>query len=198
MQVWIRNSRRFGTWKMGARHFAVEHPEISGGWTIHHFCHQLNLVCVLINSMNNPATKAYHIEQKSCDESPSEELCSSIITFANGATAMLCDGTTAGGFGDLGVIGTDADVRRLGDEIILATHGEHDPSGRPGNLSPVRQSFEVPTGGKNILRIGDIFAQAIRSGDPSRLLSFRWVAHEYKILQALKESAKTGEVVEVG
>lgn len=197
MQVWVRNSRQFGTWKQGARHFAVGNPEVSGGWTFHHYCHFLNEACVLIDITKSPATRVYHINQKSCDEAPSEELCSSLITFANGATAQISDGSTIGGFGDLGIIGTDGDIRLLGSEIRLITHGKPDPNQRPGNLGQVIQTFEMPGRDKMLQKVGDIFAHAVRSGDPSRLIDFRWVLHEYQILEALKKSAQTGEVVDV-
>ncbi len=197
MQVWIRSSRQFGTWKMGARHFAVANPDVSGGWTFHHFCHFLNEACVLIDSEANPAVRAYHINQKSCDEAPSEELCSSLITFSNGAVAQICDGSTIGGFGDLGVIGTEGDVRLLGGEIKVVTHGEPDPNQRPGNRSQVVQTFETPGRDKGLEKISDLFARAVRSGDTSRLISFRWVRHEYEILEALRKSAETGEAVAV-
>ena len=195
MQVWIRNSRHFGTWKMGARHFAVENPDVSGGWTIHHSCHFVNMVCVLIDSQANPATRVYHAAQTSCDEAPSEELITSIIHFANGATAQISDGTSIGGFGDMGVIGTDGDVRLLGDTITLVTHGPPDPGQRPGNLGAVTETFKVPLAGKVLEKVGCLFAEAVRTGDTSKLLSFRWVSHEYDILQAMVESAKTGHVV---
>ena len=197
LQVWIRNSRRFGTWKMGARHFAVGNPDVSGGWTVHHSCHFVNMACVLIDSAANPATRVYHVAQKSCDEAPSEELITSVIHFANGATAQLSDGTSIGGFGDLGVIGTDGDVRLLGDTITLATHGPPDPDQRPGNLGAITKTFQVPPAGKVLEKVGCLFAEAVRSGDTSRLLSFRWVSHEYDILQAMVESARTGRAVEV-
>lgn len=197
MQVWIRNSRHFGTWKMGARHFAVANPEVSGGWTVHHTCHFLNMACVLVDSKTNPATRVYHTAQKSCDDAPSEELVTTVIHFADGATAQISDGTSIGGFGDLGVIGTDADVRLLGNQVTLVTHGEPDPSQRPGNLGGIAQTFEVPSADKALDKIGRLFARAVRTGDTSRLLSFRWVSHEYDILEAMTESARTGRVVEL-
>ena len=197
MQVWIRNSRRFGTWKMGARHFAVGNPEVSGGWTIHHTCHFVNLACVLIDSTANPATRVYHVTQSSCPDAPSEELITSIIHFADGATAQISDGTSIGGFGDLGVIGTDGDLRLLGDTITLATHGPPDPDQRPGNLGAIMETFDVPPAGKALEKVGCLFAEAVRSGDPSNLLSFRRVSHEYDILQAMVQSAATGQAVEL-
>ena len=197
MQVWLRNSRHFGTWKMGARHFAVANPQTSGGWTFHHTCHFLNMACVLIDSQANPAVSVYQVSQRSCDEAPSEELVTAVITFANGATAQICDGTTIGGFGDMGIIGTDADVRQVGNQIILVTHAEPDPLQRPGNMGNRTQTFETPGEGKALGKVGRIFAHAVRTGDTTRLLSFRWVGHEYRILQAMRKSAATGEVVKL-
>ena len=197
MQVWIRNSRHFGTWKMGARHFAVANPDVSGGWTVHHSCHFLNMACVLIDSEANPARRVYHVTQKSSPQAPSEELITSVIHFGDGATVQISDGTSIGGFGDLGVIGTDADVRLLGERITLVRHGPPDPGQRPGNLSGVTETFDVPSSGKALEIVGAMFARAVRTGDTSRLLSFRWVAHEYRILQAMGRSAETGQVVDV-
>jgi predicted dehydrogenase len=195
MQVWIRSSRQFGTWKMGARHDAVARPQVSGGWTMHHFCHFLNEACALVGWP--AATRAYHILQKSTDAAPSEELCTSLINFANGAVAQICDGTSIGGFSDLGLIGSDGDIRLLGNEITLVTHGPHDPTGRPGNLSKVVQKFQVDEGGKGLVKIGRIFAEAVRSKDGKRLLSFHQIRHEYEILDALRKSAATGQAVAI-
>jgi predicted dehydrogenase len=194
MQVWIRSSRQFGTWKMGARHFAVGNPQTSGGWTMHHFCHALNSACTMIREQ---PSRAYHVLGKSCLEAPSEELCTATITFADGSTALLNDGTTIGGFCDFGVIGTDGDLRQLGEEITLVTHGPFDPAGRPGNRSQVVEKFHVPEQGKMIPKVGRIFAEAVRSGDGGRLISFRQIRYEYKILAALCESARTGQAIEV-
>ena len=42
-----------------------------------------------------------------------------------------------------------------------------------------------------------MFARAVRTGDTAGLLSFGWVAHEYDILEAMIESARTGQAVDV-
>lgn len=198
MQIWIRSSRQFGTWAAGARHGAVAHPEESGGWTYHHACHFLNMACVMIDSMSNPATRVFHLQQKSTPEAPSEELVSSVVQFSNGASAQICDGTTIGGFGDLGVIGTQADIRLLDDKLTLVIADDKpNPEQRPGNRARIVREFTVPGGEKMLGKVGRLFAQAVRTGDTSRLLNFRWVAHEYRILQAMHRSAETGEVVDV-
>ncbi len=106
--------------------------------------------------------------------------------------------TTIGGFGDTGIIGTDGDIRLSDGRITLVTHGPTDPDGRPGNCSQVVQTFPVPREGKVLEKVGRIFAEAVRSGDGRRLLSFRHVRHEYEILDALRQSARTGQAVDVG
>ena len=193
LHMWRRSTRAFGTWIQGARHVAVAHPEESGGWTFHHFCHQLNDACIL---MKRPVVKVYHITQKSCPEAPSEEIVNSLITFDNGSTAFLVDGTTIGPFTDSGVQGTKADIHQVGNTITVVTPGPPDPTQRPGNLSGVVKTFEAKDSGKNLEAVGHRFAQAVRGGK-NELLSFRFIRDQYKILVAMKESARTGKAVEI-
>ena len=193
--AWVRSSRGFGNWASGARHAAVAHPEVSGGWTFHHLCHALDEACIL---MGRKATRAYHVMQKSCDEAPSEELVNSILTFEDGATAFLCDGTTIGGFRDKAVIGVKADLRQLGNTITLVTQGPPAKRGRPGILERHEETFEVhdPQGEKSTPIVAQLFAQAVRGGE-NKLLSFGFVREQYLILDALKRSAVQGNVVEI-
>lgn len=194
MQIYMRGSREFGTWKMGARHFAVCNPDVSGGWTMHHECHFINAACALVDSK---PVRVYHLAQKSCPEAPSEELVTTLIHFANGATAIVCDGTTIGGFHNVTVVGSDGDARLMNEEVTVVTHGEPDPTQRPGNLRPIVQKVPVPQQEKNLTMVGRIFAEAVRAGDGSRLISFRKVRDEYVLMQAMLESARTGQAVEV-
>ena len=194
LHYWKRSSRAFGTWIQGARHVAVANPEESGGWTFHHFCHQLNELCII---MNEPVVKVYHVCQKSCPEAPSEEIVNSMIHFKSGATALLTDGTSIGSFNDLGVQGTKADLRVINGEIILEKPGPGDPLGRPGNrrLGPCRR-IPIEGGGKNLSTVGGLFAQAVRGGE-NKMLSFRFMRDQYKIMEAMKKSAALGEAVEL-
>lgn len=194
MQIALRGSRQFGTWKMGARHFAVANPDVSGGWTLHHQCHYINAACALAGS---EPVSAYHVKQKSCPEAPSEELVTTIIHFANGAIATVCDGTTIGGFHDMCILGTDGDVRLMHGQVTLVTHGEPDPTQRPGNRGQVIEKLSIAESGKNLQTVGRIFAEAVRSGDGSRLISFRQVRNEYLLMQAMLQSARTGQVVRI-
>jgi len=195
LHVWVRSSRGFGNWAHGARHAAVSHPEVSGGWTFHHLCHALDAACLLVEQR---AVKVYHLMQKSHPECPSEELVNGLVTFEDGATAFLSDGTTIGGFRDMGVIGVDADLRQIGDTLTLVTQGPPAARGRPGILERHEETFRVadPHGEKCVPVVAQAFAEAIRGGE-NRLLSFEFVREQYRILDALKRSAEAGRVVEL-
>lgn len=193
LHVANRHSRTFGLWVQGARHQNVANPEASGGWTYHHFCHMLDEVCILVGSTR--ATKVYHIEQKSCAEAPSEELVNALVHFDNGATAFISDGLSIGGYQDLFIQGVTGDARLTNDNITLTIPGPYDRYLRPGSRSIFKQDFPVPHEDKAILTIMNLFTQAVRGGK-NELLSFRFVADQYRILDALRESARTGQAVE--
>jgi len=46
------SARAHGFYSEGARHRAVVEPEESGGWTIHHCCHQTDLACSLMGEVD--------------------------------------------------------------------------------------------------------------------------------------------------
>ncbi len=190
---WKRSSRAYGLWVQGARHGAVANPDESGGWTYHHFCHQLNDAFTLLNSR---AVRVYHLTQKSCAEAPSEEMVNALVTFENGATAFLSDGTSVGPFSDMGVQGEGADLRLLNCELTLVKPGPEDSYDRPGNRKGVVETFPVQESGKNLVAVGNRFAQAVRGGR-NELITFRMVRDQYRTLMAMKESARTGQAVDV-
>ena len=195
LHVWVRSSRGFGNWAHGARHFAVQNPNVSGGWTFHHLCHALDEACIL---MGKKAVRVYHVMNKSCDDAPSEELVNSLITFEDGTTAFLCDGTTIGGFRSKGVMGVDADLQQIDTTITLVKQGAPAKKGRPGILERHEETFDAPDphGEKSTPIVAQLFADAIR-GRENRLLSFEFVREQYRILDALKRSAAESRAVDI-
>lgn len=187
------SSRKFGLWSQGARHQNVAHPEVSGGWTYHHLCHALDEVCILLGTAR--ATKVYHIMQKSCAECPSEEIMYSLLTFDNGATAVVSDNLSLGGYHDTFVQGSTGDIRMNGNLVTVTVPGPSDSYHRPGNLTPFTKEFQVPQADKMIDTVAHKFTQAVRGGK-NELLSFEFVANQYRILGAMVESARTGKVIE--
>lgn len=190
---WKKSSRAYGTWTQGARHVAVANPGESGGWTFHHFCHQLNDAFILMKSR---AVRVYHLEQKSCEEAPSEEYVNSLVVFENGSTAFLSDTTSVGPFSDMGLQGDGADLRLLDNVLTMVKPGPEDSYDRPGNRKGIIEKFEVEETGKNLVAVGHRFAQAVRGGK-NDLITFSMVRDQYKTLVAMRESALTGRAVDV-
>lgn len=201
LHVWIRTSRGFGNWARGARHVVVGNPKESGGWTFHHLCHALDEACILFGT-DRKAVSVYHSMQKSSPDCPSEEIVNCLITFDNGSTALLSDGTTIGGFCDRGAAGIDGDIRQLGSEITVVTMGPPAKTGRPGILERITDtvSLDLPDStaneDKSIQTVARYFFEAIRGGE-NRLIPFEFVRNQYRILECLKESARTGQAVQV-
>jgi predicted dehydrogenase len=193
LHFWKRNSRAFGLWSQGARHWAVERPEESGGWTFHHLCHQLNEASIMVGSK---PVSVYHAWHKSSPEAPSEEIVNSIIHFENGATAHLADGTSVGNFNDMGLQGTEADLCLRGNTAEVVVPGPEDPTGRPGNRKGTKTTYEVPQGGKKLEAAGEEFAKAVR-GIENNLLSFEFIRDQYLVLAAMRKSAETNQVVPI-
>ncbi len=193
IHFWKRNSRAFGLWSQGARHWAVERPEESGGWTFHHLCHQLNEASIIVGSK---PVSVYHTWHKSSADAPSEEIVNAIIHFENGATAHLADGTSVGPFGDMGLQGTDADLRLQNNVIEVVVPGPEDVTGRPGNRKGKVTTYKVESGGKNLETVGEEFAKAVRGLD-GYVLSFEFIRNQYLALAAMRKSAQTKQVVAV-
>ena len=192
LHFWSHHSRAFGLWVQGAQHGAVAHPEDSGGWIFHHTCHALNTACLIAGSSR--ATRVYTIAQKSCPAAPSEEMVNALITFDNGVTASLSDGTPLGQRDDMGVQGTAGDLRMTNNIITVDQPGPVDPTGRPGQKTHQIQKFPAPATGKNLEATGYRFAEAVRGGK-NELLSFAFIRDQYRILDAMRESARTGNAV---
>jgi len=192
--IYVRHTREFGTWSQGARHVNVANPADSGGWTFHHLCHALNDACILAGTTK--AVRVYHLMQKSTPDCPSEEIINSLITFDNGVTALLTDGLCIGGCSDMGAQCEKGDIRLFGGKLQITTPGPYDPTQRPGSLSKIVESVNVAPGEKEIVRCGHLFAQAIRGGK-NELLSFGFIRDQYKILDAMRESSKTGKSIDL-
>ena len=191
--LWIRTSRGFGNWLNGARHQVVANPYPSGGWTKHHLCHALSAAMVI---MNKPVNSVYYRTQKSSVECPSEELIHAFLTFDDGSTAYINDGTTIGGFQDAGIVGLNGDLRLIDNRITYVKNGEPAKSGRPGILDKVL--FDEPISSRFSSKPSAVvlrnFANAIH-GNADRGFSFQMASEQIEIIDALKRSESLGQAV---
>lgn len=182
--------RGYGLHAAGARHPAVIVPEKSGGWAVHHACHDIDLLYWLCG----PIHKVYGVTQSTVpdaeepDTSNSEELVSAIMHFERGGYGVIEDSVCGIRDHYTRIIGTDA-------SIVL--HGENDRSElrlrREGNDTDEllsQQDRKTPGGGL------DHFFECIHSRQKSSA-SLRSARHSLQVALAIQESARRGDLVSV-
>lgn len=182
MWQWI--TRGFGLYEAGARHWAVTHPELSGGWTVHHACHSIDFFYWI----NGPITKAYCNTQTTLPDNGSEEVLLGNLTFANGAMGMVGDSTCVLREHHTGIIGSKGSLLMTGehDQTVMRLHLEGE---KEEHLIPVIDSTRHGNG-------IDHFLDCIRQGQQSPN-SLREARHSLAVALAMQESARTGQVVAI-
>ena len=104
LSLWSFRSRGYGLYAGGARHSAIINAEASGGWCIHHACHDADLLYWL----NGPVKSVYSNMKTTAPES--EEVILSNIEFKNGAMGMIGDSVCCLSEQYAGIIGTEGSV----------------------------------------------------------------------------------------
>jgi len=89
MHLISRSSRGVGLFSLGTAHKAVLHPELSGGWVMHHMCHQVDFA---IRLTRQPVVRVFAQKVASAPDAPSEESIAAVCTTAGGAILQLADG----------------------------------------------------------------------------------------------------------
>ncbi len=178
-------TRAFGLYGAGARHRAVVEPEESGGWTVHHACHDIDFLYWL----NGPVASVYAGTQTTVPDKDSEEAVLGLVTFVNGAMGVIGDSVCCIRDHYTQIIGTQASLVMTGehDRTVLRLHREGQPQ---EELLPARDS-KRPGGGI------DHFLECILQGQPSPN-SLRSARHSLAVALAMQESARTGQVVTLG
>jgi predicted dehydrogenase len=115
-------SRASGLHVNGARHRAIEEPEESGGWIVHHACHQLDLLYFLLGEFDT-----VHCQTRTTlTEKDSEELVFANGRMKSGAMYHLADGVARVPYSHFVVIGTRASFasQRVGDHTFTRLRKE--------------------------------------------------------------------------
>ena len=180
------SGRGYGLQAAGARHPAVERPDLSGGWTVHHMCHGIDMAIWLAES---PVQRIYGVHRSTVLGEGKEEIVFGVATLGNGVTVQLSEWT-----GRL----REKYYTAVGSAGTAILHGEREKSvirfHREG-AEAEENTTQVPIGkrkGGNI----DYFLDCVRKGEPT---SIDLAAGRNSLLAALalQESARTGMVIEV-
>lgn len=177
-------TRAFGLYGAGARHWAIVNPADSGGWTVHHACHDIDFLYWL----NGPITTVYATTQTTVPDQDSEEVVLGNVTFANGAIGMIGDSVCCIRDHYTQIIGSRASLVMSGehDQTVLRFHREGKSE---AEIIPAIDS-KRPGGGI------DHFLACIRENKQSPN-SLRSARHSLAVALAMQESGRTGQVVPI-
>ncbi len=115
LSFYVNISRGFGLWSAGKRHNAIAHPEVSGGWNIHHNIHGLD---ILLQMAGSKVTQVYAKNIKSVGDAPSEEIILGLLTFAGGEVGFIGDSISIMPGLELRCVGTDGSVLLREDKMV--------------------------------------------------------------------------------
>lgn len=181
----IRHSktRAFGLHEAGARHRAVEEPQESGGWIVHHACHDLDF----LSWVNGPIARAY-ARTATTVPGGSEEVVLGLVDFADGAIGAIGDSVCCIRDHYTQIIGSKASLVMTGEgeETVLRLH-------REGSKAPeILPACDRKRAGGGI----DEFLECVaaKRQSPNSLRSAR---HSLAVSLAMRESARTGRPVDV-
>ncbi len=172
-------TRDFGLYAAGARHRAVMEPEESGGWTVHHACHDLDFLYWLGGEM----TTAYGATATTMTEKPSEEVVHGVLRFANGAVGTIGDSVCGIREHFTLIIGSAASIVLTGENERTALRLKEERTGR----EEIVPATDAKRKGGGL----DDFVECVRAGRPSEN-DLRSARHSLAAALALRESASAG------
>jgi predicted dehydrogenase len=174
-------TRGYGLHAAGARHPAVVSSEMSGGWSVHHACHGLDLLYWL----GGPLETIYG-RTNTTVPGGSEEYVDAVLGFASGATGRISDSVCRIREHYTQIIGSAGSA-------ILTGEREHTKLRFQAENAEQEETVSVRDV-KDPGRAFDQFFECIRAGRPSPD-SLRDARPSLAAALALQESARMGRVV---
>lgn len=190
-----RSSRAVGLFSLGSPHKAVVNPAISGGWILHHMCHQVDFS---IRLTRQRVVRAYAQTVKSDPACPSEESISAVLTTEQGALIELADGLTTLSDHHLSHLGTKALAYDAGEGKLLFRGVDKETFATRGFGG--HSLCYTPEGWGDdalIAFITKVTGQPHGRNYPLDTIPIREGRHVLEVLLAMQESARTNRPVEI-
>jgi predicted dehydrogenase len=212
LSAWRLRSRGYGLYTAGARHPAVVRPDHSGGWTMHHMCHDIDAIYWLVGAYE----KVWSLSRTTVPESAqagghggighSEELIWAMAELnrtgqAVRPMAMLGDAVHRYHLEDHGVTGTKGTMhleRQAGQWVVVLQPegGETGLRSDSGKALP-KHVFETESSAEPGGGLGHFF-DCIVNGKSSQV-TFRDARAAVRVALACQQSARSGgQPVRVG
>jgi 1,5-anhydro-D-fructose reductase (1,5-anhydro-D-mannitol-forming) len=157
LACWFRTFRGYGLYSAGVRHPAVVHPELSGGWVVHHAIHAVDWLISIGGPVSSVSARTFC----SAPGAPSPEGIFGLLNFASGATALVADSVVALREHPAGIVGSAGAVTydqtgmvRFCAETGQAEKGEEvlAPASQTGYLLPAARHFVSVVRGEEVPR----------------------------------------------
>lgn len=194
MHLISRSCRGTGLFALGSAHKAVLTPELSGGWILHHMCHQVDFAVRLTRER---VVRVYAQTVASAPACPSEESIAAVLTTESGAICELSDGVAPQEDSHLSYLGTKALAYVDGAGALNVRGACAENNYGHGGWSTVftpeayaddsMAAFIAAAAGEPHNRPYDLSIVPIAEG-----------RHVLEVLLAIKESAATGGPVALG
>jgi predicted dehydrogenase len=177
-------TRGFGLNATGAKHPAVEEPEESGGWTVHHACHDLDFLYWI----GGPIKRVSALVSSTVTEKDSEEVVLGLVEFESGAIGSVGDSVC-------GI--RDHYTRIIGSAASLVMTEENEHSVCRFHKEGANEDVILPVQDrKRPGKMLEHFFECIRKNTPSPI-SLRDGRPSLEAALAMKQSALTGAPVEL-
>lgn len=172
--------RGVGVYSAGYRHRAVVEPEESGGWSVHHACHQVDIMCWILGEVDTVSV----VSKSTVPDKFSEEIVMGRLMFKNGAIGHVFD-TVGGVKGEhhaiVGTNGGVATTAAAGATLInLRVTGDRDTG--PARVIDPRETFKYIDPIHHLLQI-------VKDGGKSHA-TVEDAAYSLKVTIAMRESAR--------
>jgi len=191
MHLVSRICRGTGLFALGSPHKCVLNPDLSGGWIIHHMCHQVDFALRLVRQQ---VKRVYCQTVKSAPECPSEESISAILTTDRGAILELADGVAPQETRHLSYLGTKALAYEDGEGHLNFRGTCKENNYGHGGWSTVFTPEAYPDDSMAAF-IGAVTGVPHNRVYPLSLVPIREGRHVLEVLLAMQTSARTGEPV---
>lgn len=191
MHLVSRICRGTGLFALGSPHKCVLQPDLSGGWIMHHMCHQVDFALRLVGQR---VKKVYCQTVKSAPACPSEESISAILTTEGGAILELADGVAPQEVSHLSYLGTKALAYVDGENHLNLRGSCKENNYGHGGWSTVFTP-EAYADDSMAAFISAVTGVPHNRTYPLSLVAIREGRHVLEVLLAMQRSARTGEPV---
>lgn len=184
LSVWNHRSRGFGLYEAGAKHPCVMDPAMSGGWTVHHACHGLDM----LHWMAGEIEEVYGLTQSTVPHVQSEEIVWASLKFKNGAVGVMGDSTCTLRDESTGIIGTKGSLVVQGekDHVVMRLKKE----------GATDEQLIEACGGKIRDASLNYFLDCIQNNKLPKV-TIKDARHSLAVALAIQESARMGQPVKV-